>query len=91
MRRRPTTLKESQSLSIDWEKHQALIIGLRATGEDTDETVTTDDDMANTAERPDNDEPLDKMVVADLPYNRDLSGEDWKTFEDYLAYIEYQN
>lgn len=91
MRRRPTALKESQSVSIDWEKHEATIVGLRTTGEDTDEADVIDDDVVNTTERPDNDEPLDKMVVADLPYNQGLSGEDWKTFEDYLAYIEYQN
>ncbi|KAI1117283.1 hypothetical protein F5Y14DRAFT_403814 [Nemania sp. NC0429] len=96
VRRRPTALKESQSLSIDWEKHQATIIGLRTTGEeDTDETVAADedeDDATNAAERPDSDEaPGRKMVVADLPYDQGLSGEDWKTFEDYLAYIEYQN
>ncbi|KAI1201078.1 hypothetical protein F5X97DRAFT_291261 [Nemania serpens] len=91
VRRRPTALKESQSVSIDWEKHEATIVGLRTTGEDTDEADVIDDDVVNTTERPDNDEPLDKMVVADLPYNQGLSGEDWKTFEDYLAYIEYQN
>ncbi|KAI1754509.1 hypothetical protein F4782DRAFT_544806 [Xylaria castorea] len=90
--RRRVTFKESlPSSSIDWKKHQAKTIGLQTTGEDTDETGAADDDAVYATERTDNDEPLDKMVVSDLPYNQDLSGQDWETFEDYLAYLKYQD
>ncbi|TGJ79622.1 hypothetical protein E0Z10_g9156 [Xylaria hypoxylon] len=90
--RRRASMKESASSSIDWKKHQANIVGLQTTGEDTDETATTNDDgTIEATERPDNDESLSKMIVADLPYNQGLSGQDWETFEDYLAYLEYQD
>ncbi|KAI0422053.1 hypothetical protein F5X98DRAFT_388250 [Xylaria grammica] len=85
--RRKGSMKEPASSPIDWKQHQAKIIGLQATGEDTDEAATTNDGT----ERPDNDEPLSKMAVTDLPYNQGLSGRDWETFEDYLAYLEYQD
>ncbi|KAJ8124061.1 hypothetical protein ONZ43_g137 [Nemania bipapillata] len=94
VRRRATAMKgDSLSLPIDWNKHQARIVGLQTTGEDTTKTAAVDDDIVDTmdTEHPDNDEPLDKMVVTDLPYNQGLSGRDWKTFEDYLAYMEYQD
>ncbi|KAJ3573595.1 hypothetical protein NPX13_g4641 [Xylaria arbuscula] len=101
VRRRTTamlTRKESQprqpSSSIDWKKHQAMIVGLQTTGElDTHElaAVTNDDTAATVIDQPDNDEPLSAMVVADLPYNQGLSARDWETFEDYLAYLEYQD
>ncbi|KAI1745817.1 hypothetical protein F4680DRAFT_4 [Xylaria scruposa] len=91
VRRRATFKQPPQSSSIDWKKHQAQIIGLQTTGEDTDVTGTADDDAVDATERTDIDEPLDKMVVSDLPYNQDLSGQDWETFEDYLAYLEYQD
>ncbi|KAI0525330.1 hypothetical protein F5B22DRAFT_334309 [Xylaria bambusicola] len=90
--RRRVTSKESQSSSIDWKKHQAMIIGLQTTGHDDYEpTATTDDTTATATDRPDIEEPLSKMVVADLPYNQGLSARDWGTFEDYLAYLDYQN
>lgn len=91
MRRRATFKQSSPSSSIDWKKHEAKIIGLQTTGEDTDEMGSAGDDSADSTERRDNDEPLDKMVVSDLPYNQDLSGQDWETFQDYLAYLEYQD
>ncbi|KAI1284650.1 hypothetical protein F5Y07DRAFT_11033 [Xylaria sp. FL0933] len=81
--RRRATLKASPSSSVDWNNHQAMIIGLQTTGENSDEGA----DGTFT----DNDEPLDKMVVADLPYNQGLSKQDWETFEEYLAYFEYQD
>ncbi|KAH8162121.1 hypothetical protein CIB48_g6139 [Xylaria polymorpha] len=91
VRRRATFKQSSPSSSIDWKKHEAKIIGLQTTGEDTDEMGSAGDDSADSTERRDNDEPLDKMVVSDLPYNQDLSGQDWETFQDYLAYLEYQD
>ncbi|KAI0490820.1 hypothetical protein F4859DRAFT_24728 [Xylaria cf. heliscus] len=91
VRRRATFKRSSSSSLIDWKKHQATIIGLQTTGEDTDDMGTADDGSLDATERQDNDEPLDKMVVTDLPYNQDLSGRDWETFEDYLAYLEYQD
>ncbi|KAI0434710.1 hypothetical protein F5Y09DRAFT_337377 [Xylaria sp. FL1042] len=84
--RRRATLKASPSSLIDWEKHQAIIIGLQTTGDNTDEMAMADDGTVT-----DNDEPLGKMVVADLPYNQGLSRQDWETFEEYLAYLEYQD
>jgi hypothetical protein len=87
--RRATTSKDSPSSSIDWKNHQAMIIGLQSTGQETHELVTTDDATDDAAS--DNDEPLDKMVVTDLPYDQGVSGQDWNVFEDYLAYLEYQN
>ncbi|KAI3323216.1 hypothetical protein HD806DRAFT_498445 [Xylariaceae sp. AK1471] len=89
VRRSTTTKESSSSSSIDWKNHQAKIIGLQTTGEDTDEAATTED--AADSATPDNDEPLDKMVVNDLPYNQGLSMQDWNIFDDYLAYLEYQN
>ncbi|TRX96251.1 hypothetical protein FHL15_002975 [Xylaria flabelliformis] len=91
VRRRATFKQSPPPSTIDWKKHQAQIIGLQTTGEDTDVTGAADDDAVDATERTDNDEPLDKMVVSDLPYNQDLSGQDWGTFEDYLAYLEYQD
>ncbi|KAI0801677.1 hypothetical protein GGR55DRAFT_701363 [Xylaria sp. FL0064] len=84
--RRRATLKASPSSSIDWNKHEAMIIGLQTTGDNSDRTAIDDDGTVT-----DNDEPLDKMVVADLPYNQGLSRQDWETFEEYLAYLEYQD
>ncbi|KAJ2975835.1 hypothetical protein NUW58_g8249 [Xylaria curta] len=91
VRRRATLKNSPPSLSIDWKKHEAMIVGLQTTGEDTDEIATAEDDTAKPMERSDNDEPLDKMVVADLPYNQSLSRQDWEMFEEYLAYMEYQD
>ncbi|KAI0550848.1 hypothetical protein F4679DRAFT_583216 [Xylaria curta] len=69
----PSATSNNHLSLIDWKKHQAQFIGLQTTGEDTDVRDTADDDDAVT-EHTDNDGPLDKMVVSDLPYNRDLSG-----------------
>ncbi|KAI0408074.1 hypothetical protein F4802DRAFT_594519 [Xylaria palmicola] len=82
--RRRAALDDSPLIStIDWSKHEAVIVGLQTTGEDTDITA------GGVTERPDNDGPLDKMTVSDLPYNQSLSGRDWEIFEDYLTYLEY--
>ncbi|KAI1429555.1 hypothetical protein F5Y12DRAFT_796471 [Xylaria sp. FL1777] len=89
--RRRATAKDSPSSSIDWQNHEAIIIGLQTTGDGSDETAIADDGTVTAIERPDNDEPLRDMVVADLPYNQGLSGRDWENFEDYLAYLEYQD
>ncbi|KAI1131932.1 hypothetical protein F5Y10DRAFT_25972 [Nemania abortiva] len=101
VRRRARSIKdEALSPSIDWKKHQAMIVGLQTTGEGAGKIAAADDDSDDSAdanatatECADNDEPLDEMVVADLPYNQSLSlsAQDWKTFEDYLAYLEYQD
>ncbi|KAI1310136.1 hypothetical protein F5Y03DRAFT_403726 [Xylaria venustula] len=50
---RRATLEESPSL-IDWEKHQAIIVGMQTTGYDIE---TTDDNTVTIMERPDNDGP----------------------------------
>ncbi|KAI8633068.1 hypothetical protein F5Y19DRAFT_287117 [Xylariaceae sp. FL1651] len=89
VRRAATAAKEASS--IDWKNHQAIIIGLQATGDEEIETAAADGDTDTTVENPDNDEPLEKMVVTDLPYNQGLSAQDWEIFQDYLAYLEYQS
>jgi len=78
----------SSSTAIDWKHHQAMILGLQT----ADPITSTDDDVhsSDTPESLGSDEPLGEMVVSDVPYDQGLSREDWETFEDYLAYLEYQ-
>ncbi|KAI1332041.1 hypothetical protein F5Y16DRAFT_358382 [Xylariaceae sp. FL0255] len=72
-------------LSIDWKNHQAIVKGLETIG------AKTDTDVEAAPEYVEADQPLDKMVVSDLPYDERLSAQDWDTFQDYLTYVEYQH
>ncbi|KAI1334310.1 hypothetical protein F5Y15DRAFT_292823 [Xylariaceae sp. FL0016] len=75
--------------SIDWKNHNANILGLRSVDLEHSKAESGDGTLA-TGDDPD-DGKLPELSISDIPYEQDIGVQDWKIFQDHLAYLEYQD